>query len=102
MNMENLLAELKKCRDCSKMVQSRIEVLKKDTPVLFEVPKNKDLIEYIFVGMAPGRLAKIMKTHTIKPFAHGSGKILNSIIEDLKINKIIKTKNCIHSWQSGI
>jgi len=82
--LNNLKLQLRNCATCSKMVQSRKEIMGDNHyPCFFKGTHNTKLM---FIGIAPGRLKTLDSANPDSAFKHGSGKILRRIFNDFNIN----------------
>jgi len=86
--MKKYLAELKLCSKCPRLVESRKQVLGVDHhPIL---PSGNPDSRILILGQAPGRKPPQSKEMLDKPFAQGSGNMLDKMLKyaNLSRNKV--------------
>lgn len=93
--LKKLNDRLRQCNNCSKMIQSRKEIMGKDNYPLVGFGKHNAI--YFLIGIAPGRVKKKYKKENEEDqaFKYGSGIILKETLQQLNIlDKVYITNLC--------
>ena len=96
--LNKLLSSLKQCSDCTKMVESRCQVMGEDHYPCSPAFKSYDpkMWKYFLIGIAPGRMPqKFKKKEEDNAFKYGSGLVLHNIFDMLDIADDVYITNTI-------